>query len=170
MGCSYQIKMKKPITSYISYYDLEVFPRTMTRTKYITIHLYGWCQTQAVLSGNKSYPLQTRHNGGDGVTDHQPHHCLLNRLFRHRSKKTSKLRVSGLCAGNSPMGVEFPAQRASNAKNVSIWWRHHVTIKTIDLLALYLCNSELHKLNLVIIPRLPLDIWRLPLILYNLFP
>ena len=21
---------------------------------------------------------------------------------------------------------EFPAQRASNAENVSIWWRHHV--------------------------------------------
>ena len=28
--------------------------------------------------------------------------CLLNRLFRCRSKKTSKLRVTGLCAGNSP--------------------------------------------------------------------
>ena len=26
-----------------------------------------------------------------------PHHCLLNRLFRRRSKKTSKLRVTGLC-------------------------------------------------------------------------
>ena len=47
-------------------------------------------------------------------------------LFRRRSKKTSKLRVTGLCAGNSPLTGEFPAQRASNAKNVSIWWRHHV--------------------------------------------
>ena len=45
---------------------------------------------------------------------------------RHRSKKTSKLRVTGLCAGNSPVTGEFPAQRASNAENVSIWWRHHV--------------------------------------------
>ena len=37
--------------------------------------------------------------------------------------KTSKLRVIGLCVGNSP-GTgdgEFPAQRASNAENVSIW-------------------------------------------------
>ena len=42
-----------------------------------------------------------------------------------RSKKTSKLRVTGLCAGNSPVTGEFPAQRASNAENVSIWWRHH---------------------------------------------
>ena len=42
-----------------------------------------------------------------------------------KSKKTSKLRVTGLCAGNSPVTGEFPAQRASNADNVSIWWRHH---------------------------------------------
>ena len=42
-----------------------------------------------------------------------------------RSKKTSKLRVTGLCAGNSPGTGEFPAQMASYAKNVSIWWRHH---------------------------------------------
>ena len=30
-----------------------------------------------------------------------------------------------ICAGNSPGTGEFPAQRASNAENVSIWWRHH---------------------------------------------
>ena len=41
-------------------------------------------------------------------------------------KKTSKLSVTGLCAGNSPTTGEFPAQMASNAENVSIWWRHHV--------------------------------------------
>ena len=28
-------------------------------------------------------------------------------------------------AGDSPVTGEFPAQRASNAENVSIWWRHH---------------------------------------------
>ena len=69
--------------------------------------------------------LPWRHNGRDGVSNHQPHHCLLNGLFRRRSKKTSKLRVTGLCAGNSPVTGEFPAQMASNAENVSIWWRHH---------------------------------------------
>ena len=42
-----------------------------------------------------------------------------------RSKKTSKLRVTGLCEENSPVTGEIPAQRASNAENVSIWWRHH---------------------------------------------
>ena len=70
-------------------------------------------------------PLRWRHNGGDGVSNHQPHDCLLNRLFRRRSKKTSKIRVTGLCAGNSPGTGEFPAQVASNGESVSIRWRHH---------------------------------------------
>ena len=61
--------------------------------------------------------LQWRHNGPDGISNHQPHDCLLNCLCRRRSKKTSKLRVTGLCAGNSPLTGEFPAQMASNAKN-----------------------------------------------------
>ena len=69
--------------------------------------------------------LQWHHNGHDDISNHQPHNCLLNRLFRCRSKKTSKLRVTGHCAGNSPVSGEFPAQRASNAENVSIWRRHH---------------------------------------------
>ena len=69
--------------------------------------------------------LQWRHNERDGVYNHQPHDCLLNRLFRHRSKKTSKLRVTGLCVGNSQVTREFPVQQASNAENASAWWRHH---------------------------------------------
>ena len=42
-------------------------------------------------------------------------------------KKTPMPRVTGLCEGNSPVTGEFPTQRASNAENVSIWWRHHIT-------------------------------------------
>ena len=68
--------------------------------------------------------LEWRHNGRDGVPNHQPHNCLLNGLFRRKSKKTSRLRVTGLCAGKSPVTGEFPAQMASNAENVSVWWRH----------------------------------------------
>ena len=88
--------------------------------------------------------LQWRHNERDGVSNHQSRDCLLNRLFRRRSKKTSKLRVTGLCVGNSPVTGEFPAQRASNAGNVSIWWRHHEKMKStnarspIELQLLYL--------------------------------
>ena len=69
--------------------------------------------------------LRWRHNERDGVSNYQLNDCLLKRLFRHRSKETSLLRVTGLCVGNSPVTSEFPAQRASNAENVSIWWRHH---------------------------------------------
>ena len=69
--------------------------------------------------------LHWRHNECNGVLNHQLHDCLLNLLFRRRSKKTSNLRVTGLCEGNSPVIDEFPAQRASNAENVSIWWRHY---------------------------------------------
>ena len=69
--------------------------------------------------------LLCRHNGLDSVSNHQSHHCLLSSLFGRRSKKTSKLRVTGLCAWNSPGTGAFPAQMASYAENVSIWWRHH---------------------------------------------
>ena len=69
--------------------------------------------------------LRWRHNDHAGVSNHQPRGCLLNRLFRRKSKKTSKLRVTDLCAGNSPGTGEFPAQMANYAENVSIWWRHH---------------------------------------------
>ena len=70
-------------------------------------------------------PLQRRHNEHNGVSNHQPHDCLLKRLFRRRSKETSKLRVTGLCAGNSLVTSEFPAKWARNAENISIWWRHY---------------------------------------------
>ena len=76
----------------------------------------------------KYITLRWRHNGRDSVSNHQPYDCLLNRLFRRRSKKTSKLCVTGLCAWNSPRTGEFPAQMASNAENVSIWWRHHENV------------------------------------------
>ena len=51
---------------------------------------------------------------------------------KRRSKKTSRLRVAGLCDGNSPVTGEFLAQRASKAENVSIWWRHHATLWSLN--------------------------------------
>ena len=41
-------------------------------------------------------------------------------------RKKTKLRITGLCARNSPGTGEFPAPMASNAETVSIWRRHHV--------------------------------------------
>ena len=71
-----------------------------------------WC----AYNDFRQYPLQWRHNGCNGVSNHQPHDCLLNRLFRHRLQKASKLRVTGLCEWNPPMTGEFPAQRAITRK------------------------------------------------------
>ena len=61
---------------------------------------------------------QWRHNGRDGVSNHWRLGCLLNCSFRLKSTNTAKLRVTGLCAGNSPLTGEFPAKRASNAEIV----------------------------------------------------
>ena len=81
-----------------------------------------WCWT---VTRYRTQTLQWRHNERVGVSNHQPRDCLLNRLCKAQIKKTSKLRVTGFCAGNSPVTGEIPAQRASNAENVSIWRRHH---------------------------------------------
>ena len=122
----YTCIMKSICIIYINYNEC-----TETPTENICYTPYFFC----VCRVNHSHPtvwsnpwngsLQWRHNGCDGVSNHHPYDCLLNRLFRRRSKKTSKLHVTGLCVGNSPVTDEFPAQRASNAENVSIWWRHH---------------------------------------------
>ena len=96
--------------------------------------------------------IHWRHNGRHGVSSHQSHECLLKRLLRHTSKKTSKLRVTGFCEGNSPVTGEFPTQRSSNAENVSIWRRHHENIfsnlwSEIVLLTLFLHLPGVHELR-----------------------
>ena len=76
-------------------------------------------------------PLQWRHNDHDGISNHQPHGCLLNRLIRRRSKKTSKLRITGLCRihrwpVNSPHKGPGPCITnvfATRRKNFSQWHR-----------------------------------------------
>ena len=67
-----------------------------------------------IIEMHRNTTLQWLHNGRDSVSNHQPHGCLLNRLFRRRSKKTPKLCITGLCAGNSPVTGEF--------KSSSDWW------------------------------------------------
>ena len=52
--------------------------------------------------------LQWRHNERDGLSNHRRRGCLLNRLFRRRSQKTSKLRVTGLCEGIQRWPVNSP--------------------------------------------------------------
>ena len=106
-----------------AYMDRRLWRKTLfwwNLCSFISLFELFYCFGESYLS------LRWRHNGCDGVSNHQPHDCLLNRLFRGRSKKTSKLHVTGLCAENSPGTGEFPAQMVSYAENVSIWWRHHI--------------------------------------------
>ena len=86
----------------------------------------GWLTTTTTLTIIKvmrkcnvcfAFTLQCRHTERDGASNHQRLDCLCNRLFRRRSKGTSKLRVTGLCEGNSPVTGEFPSQRASDVEN-----------------------------------------------------
>ena len=52
----------------------------------------------------------------DGVSNNRRLHRLLNCWFWRRSKNTSKLRVTGLCEGNSPVTGEIPTKRANDAE------------------------------------------------------
>ena len=69
--------------------------------------------------------LEWRHNERDVVSNDRRLDGLLNRLLKRRTKKTSNLRVTGLWDGTPLFTGGFPSQRASNAENVSIRWRHH---------------------------------------------
>ena len=98
-------------------------------------------------------PLQWRHYQRDGVSNHQPHDYLFNRLFRHISTKTSELDVTGLCVGKSPVTGEFPAQRASYAEMFdSIWWRHHESFNQNNCdwcIVMHVCFNDHEFLSLL---------------------
>ena len=94
----------------LSYFHLLfVFPHNYTAT-----HLSSllWCN-----------------NGRDGISNHQPHDCLLNQSFRRGSKKTSKLikvpRQWPLC-GEFTGDRWIPRTNGQWRGNYSIWWRHHL--------------------------------------------
>ena len=87
--------------------------------------------------------LHWRHRERHGVSNHRRIDCLFNRLLRRRQKK-SKFRVTGLCEGNSRVTGEIHALRASNAENVSIWWRHHIVFVCYQKVEL----TEFHQICL----------------------
>ena len=96
------------------------------------------------------YQISFHYNERDGTSNHRHLDCLLNRLFRRRSKKLSKLCVTGLYEG---IHRWFPSQRASKAENVSFWWRRHVVFKLPHVLSLrvsFTCRTSRYfhpKLN-----------------------
>ena len=92
------------------------------------------------------HALEWRHNGRDGVSNHQPHVCLLNRLFRRRSKKTSKLRVTGLLRGihrgpvNSPH--KWPVTREMFPfDDVIMWAMPWLPAPNLQRLSIHRCNG-----------------------------
>ena len=97
----------------------------ITKSLWCAEHFYVMISEDCHVTFNA---LQWRHNGHDGVSNHQPHDCLLSCLFRRRSTITSKLSVTVLCGRNSPVTGEFPTQMASNSENISIWWRYHARV------------------------------------------
>ena len=123
---------------------------SLTRIFLMCVKSFNW------VAGLLINSLRWRHNERDSVSNHQPHDCLLNRLFRRKSKKTSKLRVTGLCVGNSPGTGEFPAQMASYAVNVSIWWRHHVPWQLI-MATVFITVMSLATLSLIPLSSFDID-------------
>ena len=105
---------------------------TKIGTDWFKIHLFINMQ---------EHTLQWHHNEHDGISSHQHLDCLVNRLFRHRSKKISKLCISGLCEGNPPVTSGFPSQMASNMENVPIWWHHHHNLNTMHVYPSMQCPS-----------------------------
>ena len=71
------------------------------------------------------YRLQWRHNERDGVSNHQPHHCLLRRLFKAQLKENIKAPRHWTLWGEFTDDRWIPRTKDSDAENVSIWWRHH---------------------------------------------
>ena len=105
-----------------------------------------------------SSSLQWRHNGFDSISNHQRHHCLLSPLFGCRSKKTSKLRVTVICAGNSP-----------GASNVEMFPFDDVIMSMADMVAYPLPHPPCTALMIGIC--LPLGLCKgLPLTLKKYFP
>ena len=134
-------------------YGLGTGPRTHPWLSALTLSYAALLGRSAFMEQPTSLEISLpwRHNERDGVSNYQPHDCLLNRLFRRRSKKTSKLRVTGLCEfrrrskktsnlrvtglcdGNSPVTGEYPAQRAVTRKMFSF---HDVILYIADHLLL----------------------------------
>ena len=74
---------KMAIDWYRSCHAINILETHWGRWRYMAVEDHG-------------QPLQWRHNEHVSVSNHQPHDCLLNRLFGRRSKKTPKLRITGV--------------------------------------------------------------------------
>ena len=120
---------------------LKSDPQEQTAGKFQSkLQILNWGNAfQRVVCKMLAIPLQWRHNGRDGVSNHQPHGCLLNHFNGRRSKKTQ----SSASLAFVPVTGKFPSQRASNAKKGSIWWRHNA-IKVCWIWSLF-CSHFVYR-------------------------
>ena len=92
--------------------SLKISPKDPIDNKSTLVQVMTWCQTSSKLLPNpvKTQPyifitkpetLQRCHNESDGISNHWHLSCLLSCLFGRRSKRASKLRVTGLCVRRS---------------------------------------------------------------------
>ena len=149
LGQNYSLFLVKPLTEQCWYSQWgirkqNIWNMEVVAPRKISIRLSDQIESHGEIMTFREISIVTSYER-DGVSNLQPHDCLLNRLFRQKSKKTPKLRVTGLCAGNLPVTGEFPAQMASNPENVSSWWRHHVW--WLDLMIGYQDISLSHGLQ-----------------------
>ena len=92
-------------TSNRNWFQVNIIGRVGGKSTLVQVR--AWCSQAVSHYMGHLGALRWRHNESNGVSNHQPQGCLYNRLFSGRSKETSKLRVTGLCEGNSPVTGEF---------------------------------------------------------------
>ena len=98
-----RLKQRTSLDKYIYHYQLYVYVNVELITEVMMWNeleasgLYRLIWRRRRINWHKliidSYTLQCRHNERDGVSNHKRPDSLLNRLFRLRSKKASKLHL-----------------------------------------------------------------------------
>ena len=97
----------------------------------------GVIQRTSMVSNNKSInaqihnirinvdtPLQWRHNGYNGISNHRPLQCLLKWWFRHRLKKKHQAPRHWPLWGEFTGDRWIPRTKGQWRGNVSVWWHH----------------------------------------------
>ena len=105
-----------------------VFALKMPMTKFMAnscrwVHVEYKARTVTKLSSPET--LRWRHNERDGVSNHQPHDCLLNGLFVQIKENIKQ------APRHWPLCGEFTGNSPHKRGNVSIWWRHHEKSKSV---------------------------------------
>ena len=123
----------------------RLFRRTSRSVHGLAIATHGiMCYVISHLQNGRHFAITVTSYERNGVSNHRRLYCLLNRLFRRISKKTSKLRATGRCEGNPPATGGFPSQRASDAENLmTSSYIKHFQIHYIVWWLLYLIQISL---------------------------